>query len=298
MFSLAFCMNDTSYSMTGLKNNHQVIFSQYRSFATPSVEQITEALLHDIEQFDLIGHKAHLILVPGQYQLLLIDALNVPEAEMGKALRWHLKGLSDYALDDVLIDAFIVPSQHVDIPKKAFVALTPLSLFKQKQQLFEQAFIDIEHVGIAEFAIRNMLMKIFPKKKERSAAPMIVINFDDVFQRLYLIYADQFYLIRELLMSVESEEQQKIDIATVIKEVKRSIDYCINQLYLTEPTKLFFVPTPALDQDLLNTIAAETALDIVMMDLNHYFEIPIAIPLAEQYPVFFSTTGALYYETN
>src|SRR5687767_13665814 len=43
------------------------------------------------------------VLQPKDYQLMLVDAPNVPAIELKKAIRWQVKDLLDYHVDDATI---------------------------------------------------------------------------------------------------------------------------------------------------------------------------------------------------
>ena len=40
------------------------------------------------------------LLAPGEYQILMVDAPNVPQAELKTAIRWRIKDMLDYHVDD------------------------------------------------------------------------------------------------------------------------------------------------------------------------------------------------------
>jgi len=54
----------------------------------------------------------NLVLADTHYQLLLVEAPRVEPAELRAALRWKIKNLIDFHIDDVVIDVFEIPGQQ------------------------------------------------------------------------------------------------------------------------------------------------------------------------------------------
>src|SRR5580693_1986540 len=52
------------------------------------------------------------VLRPEAYQLALIEAPDVPPAELRAAMRWRLKDSIDFRVEDAVIDLFAVPEQN------------------------------------------------------------------------------------------------------------------------------------------------------------------------------------------
>lgn len=82
------------------------------SFAT--VEQIpmdaTSTLRHFVTKNDLKSLPCNLVLNVDQYNIVQIDKPNLPDDEVKPALRWKLKGLLDYAVDQAVVDGIDLPS--------------------------------------------------------------------------------------------------------------------------------------------------------------------------------------------
>src|ERR1044071_3667210 len=49
------------------------------------------------------------VLDPGGYRLLLVEAPDVPPDELRAAVRWRVKDLIDFHVDDAVIDVFEMP---------------------------------------------------------------------------------------------------------------------------------------------------------------------------------------------
>ena len=67
--------------------------------------QIAQVLRsHDVQQARASG-----LMPMGAYNLILVEAPDVPQAEIRAAVRWRVKDLIDFSIDDAVIDVFEVP---------------------------------------------------------------------------------------------------------------------------------------------------------------------------------------------
>lgn len=291
--SIACSLSENSYSIAVVEQNKQVIFSQHKVLNDSLDGVVIKSLAEDVERLNLIAHDCRLVLLPGQYQIILMDAPNVPEADMSKALRWHLKGFSDYDLDDVLIDTCLVPTYKANDKQKIFAAITPLSILNQKRAIFESAFLNVTAVTIAEMALKNALSLMRLNHQVSDDAPIIVISLCNNIRKLHIIYQDIFYLIRNLNHGQTEGADDPVELTNIHFEIERSINYCVNELNIPEPKQIFFTPGFYHLIDYLKPIGEKLALTVELIDLNHYLDIVSPLSLEQQYEVFYSITGAL-----
>lgn len=78
-----------------------------------AVEQVplhaTSILRHFVTKNDLKTFPCNLVLNVDQYNIVQIDKPNMPDAEIKPALRWKLKGLLDYSVEQAVVDGIDVP---------------------------------------------------------------------------------------------------------------------------------------------------------------------------------------------
>lgn len=292
LLTIACTSNTNHYSLAILENNTQVIFHRNVISQNNLILPIQE-LTKEIEKLDLIAHDCRLVLLPGQYQLLLMDALHVPETEITKALRWNLKGLSEYDLEDIAIDTFNMPVLEGEGQKKILAALTPLSKLNERRALFEGAFLNISSVSIIEMGLKNLWNIIRIKQPHISMSPCIIVSTFNSVRKLCIIYQDTFYLIRELTPSKSAVTDETAIWENIQYEIERSIAYFVNQPNLPEPKHLFFVPGFYPGISFLEAIGKKLSLTVELIDLNNYFAIQPPLNIEQQNEVFYSITGAL-----
>ena len=68
-----------------------------------------DAALRASRELRLERYQCTTLLDPGEYQLLMVDAPNVPPPELKSAIRWSVKDLLDFHIDDATVDVLDVP---------------------------------------------------------------------------------------------------------------------------------------------------------------------------------------------
>ena len=98
------------------------------------------------------------LLRPGDYQMLLVEAPNVPRDELKTAIRWRIKDLIDHHVDDVTIDVLDVPVEK-DSGSRAhsmYAVVARSDLIRSTIKSFEEAHIPLSVIDIPETAQRNI----------------------------------------------------------------------------------------------------------------------------------------------
>lgn len=257
--------NDQSYTFALVNSENALIY--YKNFNHPDKEKLSRTFIEDLEQFDLLGESCELILLANEYQLILMDALSVPQNEMRKALRWHLKGLCDYDLDDAVIDFFSVPMRKNQKTKQIFVAITPMALLYEKINWLESKYLNVSRASIPDLALRKIIPFLNQGMAELPSDPIIIISFSEQNEKLYIFFEGHFYLIRELTPKnhpIAEEEKLK----HMIYELERSIQFCAHEINLPKPQKIFFTPGRPYSVAFLEAIAEKLELTTAVIDLN------------------------------
>lgn len=291
--SKALCclISEYGYSLVGLESARSIGFCEDHYFTSPTPSLIEKSLSEDVEKYHLHGRSCQVILTPALYQLLLMDAPAVAEHEMAKALRWQLKGLIDYPLNDIAIDTFTVPPHGAGLArKKVFCSITLQSALINNMTLFENCLLNVTAIGIAELALSRLVsLEHLP-----SQAPSIVISFDDETCQLHVYYDGDLYLLRTLSMSKTIVHPGSSANQNMLLEIQRSIDYCLMELKFPEPKRVFFTPSFYEASDLFIFLQAELGKEVKLLDVNSFFTSPPIAPevLAK---TFYAIGGALIF---
>jgi len=286
----AFCISDYSYSVVTLAADNTILTKAYRTFTPETLPTMAKTLAEDAENLDLIGQKSLMVLCPNQYQLVMVDAVDVPEQNMAKALKWQLKGLIDYPLNDIALDAFLVPPHGVaKQQKKAFVAVTPLSKLRTKLALFEAAYIDISEVSIAELTLQAICTRMSNPKQ----APLIVLSLNEETCQLQIFYQELLYLVRPLQVPLAASENDPAAVKNILLEIQRSMDYCLTTLKIPEPQQILFTPGFHQYPHVVEFIRNEQLKPVTIIDLNSIITFSQPLDFNEQHALFYSIGAAM-----
>ena len=166
------------------------------------------------------------LLAPGEYQMFLLDAPNVHADEMKAAIRWRLKDLLNYLVDDATIDVLRIPAgRGGDRPQSLYAIAAPNNTIRKLEVLFEKAKINLNVIDIPEMAQRN-IAALF----EEGDDGLALLSVDDNGCLLTFTYGGELYLARRVEITLgqlqevdEALRQQYLERLEL--ELQRSMDY-------------------------------------------------------------------------
>ena len=146
------------------------------------------------------------LLASGEYQILSVDAPNVPPEELKTAIRWRLKDMLDYHVDDAMIDVLdIPPEKNAPARNHSMHAVAAKNqLIEQRLDLFGNAKIPLSVIDIPEMAQRNISALLEPEGRG-----VALLSFDSEGGLLTVTCSGELYLSRRIdvklqhLMQVE-----------------------------------------------------------------------------------------------
>jgi MSHA biogenesis protein MshI len=222
------------------------------------------------------------LLAPGDYQMLLVEAPNVPANEMKSAIRWKIKDGLTCHIDDATVDVLRIPGGKPGSERAlSMYAIAATNATIQKRiALFEQAKIELSVIDIPEMAQRN-LAALF----ERNDRALAMLVFDDNGGLLTFTAGGELYLARRLEISAgqlqdanENLRQQYLD--RVELEVQRSIDYFDRQFHHL-PVSHMLVCAPQVES-LLSLLLAALDVPVEKLDLSQVLDVSAVPNIADQ----------------
>ncbi|MDP2169948.1 MAG: hypothetical protein Q8J96_05945 [Rhodocyclaceae bacterium] len=165
------------------------------------------------------------LLWHGQYQLLQVEAPgslpeNTPRAEMREALRWRIKEMVDFPIEQATIDILDIPVQGARTPQ-LWVVATSHAVLRPRIQLFQDAKVPLAAVDIPELAQRN-LAALF----EEPNRGLALVAFNDKGGLLTVSYQGELYMTRHI--DVSGPELTGTDASAlherVLLDIQRSLD--------------------------------------------------------------------------
>ena len=231
----------------------------------------------------------------GSFNLLLVEAPEVDATELKAAIRWRIKELIDFHIDDAVFDVFDIPGQQQrGRQKMMYVVASRYNSVKEQIDLLEGACVNLTAIDIPELAMRN-IAALLPEDNNGVA----LLHFGPSETILTLTRQETFYLSRnreysaqQLLIDAAAEDnttevgelalepvddsgispalQQQLD--NIILETQRSMDYYESHFSLPPISGLVIAPTEKPVPGMMAYLANNLGLPVRMLDLNTVLE--------------------------
>jgi MSHA biogenesis protein MshI len=172
-----------------------VVHCEFHEIDTITADSL-EKLRHET---DIDDHDITTLLAPGEYQMLLVDAPNVPADEMKTAVRWKIKDGLSYHIDDATVDMVRIPASKYASgrPQSLYAIAASNTIIQERIRLFGEANIGLDVIDIPEMAQRN-IAKLF----ERDDRALVVLAFDDYGGLMTFTAGGELYLSRRIEIGV------------------------------------------------------------------------------------------------
>jgi len=235
------------------------------------------------------------LLAGGDYQLLNVEAPNVPREELKTAIRWRLKDLLDFPAAEATIDVLDIPlDANSRAQQSVFVAAARNAVIQPRQKLFLDAKVDLHAIDIPEMAQRNISAMLEPEGRG-----VAMLSFGDDGGLLTVSYRGELYLSRrfdvtlaQLLEADHERKHQSFDKITL--ELQRSLDHFERQYSFISIAKLVLGPSTVsgLDEYLSSNLytPVETLDLATVLDLSRT---PELADVAQQQRLFLAIGAAL-----
>lgn len=198
------------------------------------------------KELGIEGYQCLSVLAPNEYQVLLVDAPNVPAAELKAAVRWRLKDMLDYHVDDATIDVLDIP---VDAARggrghSMYAVAARNDVIQGCIERFADARIPLSVIDIGETAQRNIAALYEPP--DRGVG---LLYLDKTHALLTINFRGELYLTRRIDLSLEQllhPPGGKADepMNRILLELQRSFDHLDRQFPFVSVAKLLLGPEP------------------------------------------------------
>jgi len=116
-------------------------------------------------QLKLDRYRCVTLLKTGDYQIIQVEAPNVLPDEMKNAVRWRIKDMLDFPVDDATVDVVSIPGTEsaAGNPAQLFAVAARNQIIAATVKPFSDADIPLEVIDIPEFAQRNLARCLEPE---------------------------------------------------------------------------------------------------------------------------------------
>ena len=228
------------------------------------------------------------------YQLLSLEAPNVPPEELKTAIGWRLKDMLDFPLAEATIDVFdIPPDQNAPVRGQSVFAVAARNgAVSARQGLFSGAKVSLSVIDIPEMAQRNIAALL-----ETPGRGLAMLSFDGDGGLLTVNFNAELYLSRRIDVKLaqlrEAGDEQRAQYHDKITlELQRSFDHFERQFHFINVARLMLAPTGV--DGLHGYLADNLYMPVEALDLSAIFELSDVPQLqdAASQARFFLTLGA------
>lgn len=221
-----------------------------------------------------------LVLNPDEYQLHLVESPDVPDSELREAVRWRIRDLIDFPVDEAAIDVFDMPQQAAtgrETGKMMCVVVARNPVIAQKAAMVNRSGGELDVIDITDLALRNVL-SLTPADSTGAALLYVEAGYS-----MILITAEStLYLSRRIWIGgneltglvgrdPQSEEFRRIADGLAM-ELLRSLEYYEAHFSRPAVEALYIAPVGAANAALHGHLAQALGVQVQELDLNRLLD--------------------------
>jgi MSHA biogenesis protein MshI len=206
---------------------------------------------------------------------LLVDAPAVQRDELKPAIRWRIKDMLDYHVDDATIDVLDLPlpANEATRAHQMYAVAARNDTIRSTIDRFEKAGIPLSVIDIPDLAQRNVAALFHAEKKGA-----IALTFDPYGGLITAVFDGELYLSRrlditasQLIEAVEDERARLLD--RILVETQRSLDHCERSFPFFSLSQVLLGPV-AVQAGVREYLAANLYLPVEALDLAQVMHLP------------------------
>lgn len=239
------------------------------------------------------------VLAADSYQLQLVEMPNVPADEMLAAVRWRVKDLIDYPVEEAVVELFEMP-RHANPGNTpiAYAVVTRKTEVLRQIERMKRADLQMDVIDIPELCIRN-IATLLPQDEHGVA----FLHFTEECGYLTITRRGVLHMMRRL----ETSRNELIDasaddfalqerISGIALEIQRSLDYYESH-YDCRPVAEIFLG-PGVDFPVLaDSLTEHLGLTVNGLTFDDLFHMEESISVEEQGSCLLAIGAALRADT-
>ena len=262
-------------------------------FGRAEVEVKPHALEKLARELHFDRYQCATLLHPGDYQLLLVEAPAVPQSELKSAIRWRIKDMLDYHVDDATVDVLDIPpdSDLAGRTHSMYAVAARNEVIQERVKTFEGARIPLSVIDIPETAQRNI--SALQETEGRGAA---LLYFDQEFGLLTVTCRGELYLSRRIdighaQLAGRAEDTRAELFGRIVLELQRTFDHFDRQFHYVPIVKVLLAPEPQ-ETGLLDHLKANLDIPVERVNLLEHIGFEGQVPDTAAQSQLFHLIGA------
>jgi len=224
------------------------------------------------KEYGLSGIPSLGVMEAGAYSLLLVETPSVPAAEVKAAIRWRIRELIDFPVEEAVIDIFDIPGQKtLGRPGTTYVVVARSALIQERIELLESSGLNLTVLDIPELALRN-IAALLPQ----DARGVAMLYLTPRGGYITLTRQGTLYLARNIEIGTEQLTATQDNsggfnsalLDSIVLEIQRSLDYYESYYSQAPITHLAIVPGGYALLAEAAYIADKLGITVTPLDLN------------------------------
>jgi MSHA biogenesis protein MshI len=227
------------------------------------------------KELELDRYRCTTLLRSGDYQVVQVDAPNVPEQEARTAVRWRVKDMIDYPVEAAAVDAWFIPqaAKAAGRTQQMLAVAARNEVIAATVKPFHEADIPLEVIDIPELAQRNLARCL-----ETEGRGLALLAIDEQSALLTFTCGGELYQLRRIDVSIPGladafPDQRAGLYDRLVLELQRSLDHFDRQFHHVAVAKLVVTPVPGAD-DLGEHLAANLDVPVEVLYLSEIMDFP------------------------
>lgn len=221
-----------------------------------------------------------LVLNPDEYQVHLVESPDVPDSELREAVRWRIRDLIDFPIDEAAIDVFDMPQQPGtgrETGKMMCVVVARNPVIAQKAAMVNRSGGELDVIDITDLALRNILA-LTPADATGAA----LLYVEPAYSLILITGESTLYLSRRIWIGgneiasaagrdPDSPEFRRVADALAM-ELLRSLEYYESHFSRPGVESLYVAPVGATDAALNAHLSQAIGVSVQGLDLNRLLD--------------------------
>lgn len=237
--------------------------------------QSEKSLLHNLAgEYHLDRYPCVSLVELGEYSLLMVEAPDVQPDELRAAIRWRIKDLIDFHIDDAVVDVFEVPdTKAAGKNKMMYAVVARSSAVKQRIDALLDADVNLDVIDIPELALRN-IAALLPE----DAGGVALLYISDYRGLITITRQSTLYLSRRIEkgisalpdMAMQADDPDIIEpwLDNIIVEIQRSLDYYESHYSQPQVSSIVIAPLPREIPGIAEYITDQLEIPTRILDVN------------------------------
>jgi MSHA biogenesis protein MshI len=235
----------------------------------PTPPEVLDKLARDLHA---ANWRISTLLGGRDYQLLAVEAPNVQPEELKAAVRWRLKDMLDFHIDDATVDVLDIPADTNATVRvnQMFAVAARNAVIETRQALFTAAKVELSVIEIPEAGQRNISALLEPEGRG-----LAMLYFNGEGGLLTVTFKGELYLSRRIDVTLAQVQETDPDrrnqyFDKITLELQRSLDHFDRQFHFVTVSKLLLAPLPK--SSLHDYLSSNLYMPVDTLDLATVFD--------------------------